>query len=298
MNLRHLEYFIALAESEHMRLTAEQLNTSQPNISHAISMLEEELGAKLFEKKGRNIYLTRYGKLFYQHAVSGLQQLYTGKRLIQEMVDPQTGHIQLGFIYTMGSILAPQLTKDFLSIEENHKIQFNFSQGNSLDILELLKIDEIDIAICSKVAEDPSIQFNRLVQQEIVVVVPNKHPLADKDEVSLKVLTQEAFIYYNKQSGIRPYIDEVLAAQQIKPKIVFEAEEDHSILGFVGCDYGIAIMPDIPSISAYPVKKLQISDTLLPRYIYLATKKDRKMTPAVQRFYDYCQQSAQYLIEN
>lgn len=288
MNFRHLEYFVKLAENEHMRLTAEQLNTSQPNLSHAISVLEKELGVELFEKKGRNIYLTRYGKIFYDYVSSGLYQLYSGKQMLQEIASPENGQIQLGFIYTMGSALTPKLAKDFLAIKNNEKIRFSFSQGNSSDILQLLKNDEIDIAICSKIDEDTDIHFDILTEQKIVVVVPNTHALSQKKAVTLNELAEYSFVYYNKQSGLRPYIDEILHTRDIQPTITCEVEEDHSMLGFVGCDYGISIMPDIPSISAYPVKKLLIADDIPARFIYLATKKNKKKTPAVQKFYDYC----------
>ncbi|MBP1046723.1 LysR family transcriptional regulator [Enterococcus sp. BWM-S5] len=288
MNFRHLEYFVKLAENEHMRLTAEQLNTSQPNLSHAISVLEKELGVELFEKKGRNIYLTRYGKIFYDYVSSGLYQLYSGKQMLQEIASPENGQIQLGFIYTMGSSLTPLLAKKFLALSGNEHIRFSFSQGNSSDILQQLKSDDIDIAICSKIDDDPDIQFDILTEQKIIVVVPNTHPLSFENTVTLEELAEYAFVYYNKESGLRPYIDEILHDKSIQPVVTCEVEEDHSMLGFVGCDYGVAIMPDIPSISAYPVKKLMISDKIPSRYIYVATKKNKKKTPAVQKFYDYC----------
>ncbi|MGM0122811.1 hypothetical protein IGI37_000177 [Enterococcus sp. AZ194] len=290
MNFRHLEYFLKLAENEHMRLTAEQLNTSQPNLSHAISVLEKELGVALFEKKGRNIYLTRYGKIFYDYVSPGLNQLYSGKQMLQEIASPETGQIQLGFIYTMGSSLTPNLAKQFLAEKNNEAIQFRFSQGNSSDILQQLKSDNIDIAICSKIDDDAEIHFDVLTEQKIVVIVPNKHPLTKNSQntVSLNELAGYPFVYYNNQSGLRPYIDEILNNHSIQPQITCEVEEDHSMLGFVGYDYGVAIMPDIPSISAYPVTKLTITDEIPSRYIYLATKKNKRKTPVVQKFYDYC----------
>ncbi|KAF1298473.1 LysR family transcriptional regulator [Enterococcus sp. JM4C] len=295
MNFRHLEYFIKLAENEHMRLTAEQLNTSQPNLSHAISVLEKELGVALFEKKGRNIYLTSYGKLFYEYVSPGLNKLYSGKQMLQELASPETGQIQLGFIYTMGSVLTPTLAKQFLAVPGNEQIHFRFSQGNSCDMLQQLKSDTLDIAICSKIDDDPEVQFDSLTEQKIVVVVPENHPLSSKKSVSLDELAAYPFVYYNQQSGLRPYIDEILHAKNIQPTIACEVEEDHSMLGFVGSDYGVAIMPDIPSISAYPVKKLRIADIIPARHIYLATRKNKKKTPVVQKFYNYCLENKETL---
>jgi len=287
VNLRQLEFFVTLAQTEHMTQAAKESNTSQPNISHAMTMLEQEIGVTLFEKKGRNIQLTRHGRIFYEYVSPALAEIEKGQRKLQEMVDPDSGEIQFGFIFTMGANLAPKLTQSFHQ-KGHQKINFEFQQGNSNQIIQMLLDDRIDIGICSKVSNDSELIYQILTQEEMVVVVPLAHPLAKYDSISLRETTNYPYVYYSKQSGLRPYLDQQIKSLKLELEIVCELEEDHSILGFVGQNYGIAIMPNIPSISSFPVKKLTITDDLDDRNIYLAVKKNNLEIPVLKKFYDFC----------
>ena len=102
MNLTQLQYFKALAQSQHYASTAEQLGVAQSSLSRSISALEEELGVYLFEKQGRNIRLTKYGKAYYRYVCDGLNLLETGEKYVRDMVDPNCGEINLGLIYSLG----------------------------------------------------------------------------------------------------------------------------------------------------------------------------------------------------
>lgn len=287
MNLRQLEFFKLLADTQHMTQAAQLLNTTQPNLSHSMAELEKELEAKLFEKKGRNIQLTKYGKFFYTYVANALEELNKGERALKELISPEKGLIDFGFIYTAGSYLVPLLMKEFSAIPENKEIRFNLFQGNSSDMRELLVNEEIDIAITSKFKEDEQLNYELLTEQEIVMIVPKNHPLAVHESLSIKEINSYPFISFNKRSGLRPYIDQLLTTSSITPNIVCEVEEDHTMLGFVEHDFGIALIPKIPSISAYNVKEIHLQDNLFPRYIYLATKKEHFLSPAAIRFKDF-----------
>ncbi|MGX7204517.1 LysR family transcriptional regulator [Enterococcus pingfangensis] len=287
MNLRQLEFFVTLAQTEHMTQAAKKSNTSQPNISHAMTMLEQEVGVTLFEKKGRNIQLTRHGRIFYEYVAPALAEIEKGQKKLQEMVNPDSGEIQFGFIFTMGAELAPRLAQSFHR-QGNDKITFEFQQGNSNQIIQMLLEDRIDIGICSKVGNEAELIYQILTQEEMVLVVPLDHPLASYDSISLVETAEYPYVYYNKQSGLRPYLDRQIKNLKLKPEIICELEEDHSILGFVGQGYGIAIMPNIPSINSFPVKKITITDALEDRNIYLAVKKNNLEIPVLKKFYDFC----------
>ena len=287
MNLRQLEFFKMLADTEHMTQAAKLLNTTQPNLSHSMSELEKELEAQLFEKIGRNIQLTKYGKFFYTYVSNALDELNRGERALKDLVSPDKGLIDFGFIYTAGSFLAPMLLKTFSEREGNDQIRFNLFQGNSSDMTDLLLREEVDLAITSKLKEDLQLQYEILTEDEVVLIVPPHHPLAQYDQVSLQQTAGYPFVYFNKRSGLRPYIDKILKTAAVEPEIVCEVEEDHTMLGFVAHGFGIALMPKIPSISAYQVKALQLVDNSQPRYIYLATKKDHFLSPAAVRFKEF-----------
>ena len=103
MNLNQLQYFKILAQEEHYTRAAQMLSITQPSLSHAIAQLEEELGTRLFEKKGRNIVLTRYGKLFLPYVEESLKVLEEGVQRTRELNGSKEGIIHLAYIYTMGS---------------------------------------------------------------------------------------------------------------------------------------------------------------------------------------------------
>lgn len=288
MNLRQLEFFVAVAKTEHMTQVAKELNTSQPNISHAINNLERELGVALFEKKGRNLSLTRYGRAFYEQVAPSLQSLNMAQNKITEMVDPNLGEIKIGFIYTLGAQSIPSKVRDFKQMPDNERIRFLFSQGNSHKIIDMLQQNQIDLGFCSKVEADSDLQFDLFTKEELILVVPENHPLAIHEEIELDETTAFPYIYYHKNSGLRPILDEVIQKFSLDLQISYELEEDHSILGFVSAGFGIALMPDILSIASYPVKKIKIRNALPERNIYLVSKKQETLPLVVKKFKDYC----------
>lgn len=99
MNLSQLQYFRVLAQEEHYTRAAQMLSITQPSLSHAISQLEQELGTRLFEKKGRNVVLTRYGKMFLPYVEESLKVLNEGVQRIQEVNGSRHGIIHLAYIY-------------------------------------------------------------------------------------------------------------------------------------------------------------------------------------------------------
>lgn len=287
MNLQQIEYFISLAETEHMTRSAELLNTTQPNVSYAITQLETSLGVPLFKKAGRNIKLTKYGKTFYDYAKESLNLLRLGKNIIADEIDPNRGHVSLGFTYTMGSRYVPAIVKSFQEKAENSSVTFSFLQGNSSDIINMLREEEIDLGLSSYIEECSDIQFDPFIKQEMVVVVPNDHPLAEKDTVSFKELDGLPFINFGENTGIRHHIDTVLETAGVKPDIIVSVEEDSSMLGFVSHGFGVTIMPDITITDAFPVKKIKINDQFQSRLIYLAKLKEAYRSPSLEKFYNF-----------
>ncbi|MEX2784619.1 LysR family transcriptional regulator [Streptococcus sp. H49] len=290
MNIQQLEYFANLAQTEHMTKSAALLNTSQPSLSYTIHELEKELEVPLFEKKGRNIQLTKYGRLYYSYVQAALNQLHLGNEFLKNTVDPFKGQIDFGFIYTMGSLIAPKLTKAFS--QHYPQITFHFSQNNSRELLEELDKGNIDIALVSSIEGYPNLNFEAFTEEELVAIVPKKHPLAQRKTIALEELAQEKLVYYNQNSGLRHYLDQLFAHFKLTLDPVVEVEEDHTILGFVAQNYGIAVIPNIPSISAYPVKKLPIATQFQPRRIFLATRKKGFISPTVAAFREFCLKEA------
>lgn len=287
MNLNYLRYFRVLAKLEHYTKAAEELSITQPSLSHAMSSLEKDLGTYLFERDGRNIKLTKYGKIYYEYVDRALNELEKGEKKLRELTNASTGTIELGYIYTLGPRFIPQLIKSFTEIDNNKDIKFLFGQGTTKSLIEGLKQEKFDMVFCSKLESEPEIDFIPIANEELVVIVANEHPLAKKESIDLREIDGYPFIGFSEKSGIRPIIEELFKKADIKPNIICEVEEDNSVAGLVEIDYGIAVMPRISSLKHYNVKVLPITNPKHERYIYLATLKNRYLTPSVNLFKKY-----------
>lgn len=282
MNYNYLKYFKVLAETEHYTHAAELLDIAQPSLSHAIHTMEMELGVPLFAKQGRNIKLTKYGKLFYSHVETALNEIDHGISYLHSLASQDHGTIDLGFIYTLGSYYIPSVIQSFL--KSNRQINFNLTQGTTLNIIEQIQNETLDIGFCSYVENNNRLNFIPVVKEEIVVIVSNSHPLAAYDEIDLQKLQNEKWIYYSKKSGLRPYMDKIMQESHVVPEIVCEVEEDSAIFGLVDINYGIALVPNVRALDLFHLKKIKITNPIDERFIYMVTLKNAYTTPAVQKF--------------
>lgn len=287
MNLRHLQYFKVLAKYEHYTQAATKLSISQPSLSYAIAELEKELGTYLFEKQGRNICLTKYGKVFLKYVDSALNSLEVGEKKIRELTSPFHGSIDLAFIYTLGPHVIPHMIQTFSNIEEYKNIAFSFHQGTTKKIIQGLKEERFDLAFCSYIKDEPDIEFIPLIKQELVVIVPNNHPLATFEYIHLEDTAAFPFIFFNEDSGLRPVIDDLFSKAGITPKIICEVEEDNAMAGLVSVNHGIAIIPRISTLNYFDIKVLPIRSPQHDRFIYLASSKSSYLSPAVCKFKEF-----------
>ena len=155
MNLNQLQYFVTLAHKEHYIKAAEELAITQPSLSHAIHLLEEELNTKLFEKRGRNIVLTKYGRVFLEYVEESLRILDSGVKKTMSLTSETGGELNLAYIYTLGSVFVPKLVSDFLKQNPKLDMKFQFTVGNTTDIIQGLKEEKYDIAFCSRKEKEP-----------------------------------------------------------------------------------------------------------------------------------------------
>lgn len=284
MNLKQLEYFLTLAKTEHYGQAAEQVYITEPSLHRAVRELEKELGVPLFEKRGRNIFMTKYGRIFLPYIERSLQEITKGTDILKAFTCPHQGKITLGFIYTMGYTLVPAMIQQFKANDAYQGISFDFVQGTTQTLLQRLKENTIDIAFCSAMGDDGDIQFYPLVEEELVVIVPHNHPLSEKDSVSLREIGDYPFIAFNSQSGLGVWIHGMLEHAKVKANTICHMEEDNAIAGLVASGYGISIVPDFHTLPYYHVKRLRIEDDIEKRYIYMALKKQGALLPVVDTF--------------
>ena len=287
MNLNQLHYFSKLAEVEHYTKAAEELKISQPSLSHAIGSLEKELGTRLFEKQGRGVVLTKYGKLFKEYVDNALHSLETGIKTVRTMTSQTEGVIELAYIYTLGSGFVPQLVGDFLRTHEELKVHFRFTVGNTSEIIQGLKDDRFDIGFCSMAEGENNILFTPVGREKLVVVTPKGHPISYESVADLKQVAEYPQIFYASNSGLRPVVNRMFEQAKLKPKIAYEIEEDGSMAGLVAQNFGIAVMPQIPVLRQLDVDVTPLRNQNQKRYFYMAEGRTKYQPPLVKRFAEY-----------
>ena len=287
MNLKQLQYFTKLAETEHYRKAAEALYITEPSLNRAVREMEKELGIQLFEKRGRNIFLNKYGHLFLPYVKRSLQELERGVDLMKAYTRPDQGKITLGFIYTMGYTLVPEMITQFQAIDGNGGITFDFHQGTTAALIKELKEEKIDAALCSSVENEPDVLFYPVAEEELVVAVPKGHPLSNRGSVSLKELEPYPLIAFDKSSGLNEMINKLLDQAQVHLKTTCHVEEDNAMAGFVAAGYGVAILPDFYTLQYYNLDRIPIADSFERRYLFLALLRQSQVLPVVERFRNF-----------
>ena len=285
MNLYHLRYFVTLAHMEHYTKAADVLGITQPSLSHAISCIEDELGVKLFEKSGRNVSLTKYGKAFLDDVETTINRLDSTVNCLK-LVGKGEGQIDVAFLRTLGVDFMPKIIRSFLSANKDKKIHFNMFCDKALtaDILAGLKEKKYDIGFCSKFDDEPLIEFIPVAKQDLVVIVPPDHPLAEKAQIHLEETLPYKQIIFKKRSGLRQIIDQLFKSINQYPDVAFEIDEDQVAAGFVANDFGICIAPDIPILHSLDLKILPLVSPSWQRNFYMAMLKDVYHPPVVEAF--------------
>jgi len=284
MNLNHLYYFRTLAKVQHYAQAAAQLYITQPNLSYAIAALEKEIGTCLFEKKGRNVILTKYGEIFLEYVSRSLAELEAGQKKVRESTSVSTGIVDLAFIYTLGSYYVPNLINRFLSYEANKGISFSLRHNNTANIIKGLKSENLDLGFCSYVQDEPDIEFTPIMEQELVLIVPRKHPLAALEAVNLKEVAPYPVVSFIKECKLRLFIDDLFEQAEVVPRVACETEEDSAIASLVASDFGVAVVPKIPLLDHFDIKSLPIVYPQYQLHIYLAFAKKKYLTPAALQF--------------
>ena len=294
MNLSQLQYFRTLAKEEHYTRAAQILSITQPSLSHAIAQLEQELGTRLFEKKGRNVVLTRYGKIFLPYVEESLKVLEEGVQRTKELNGSKEGMIHLAYIYTLGSTFVPKMVRRFLDAYPDYHIDFHFNCWKDRRYHRGAQKRPVLIVVFSSYQDgEPDIDFRQIGDQKLVLAVPKVHPLAMYDSVDLKDTVDYPQIYFQKGSGLRPVVDQMYEQISVFPKIAFEIEEDGSMAGLVAQGFGIAVMPDIPILKTLDVKTLTITNPEYERHVYLATMKKRYLSPVAKSFIQFVMQETE-----
>lgn len=285
MNLQQLQYFKMVAEMEHFTRAADKLSITQSSLSHAIRGMEEELNVELFTRSGRNVVLTKYGKMLLPYVTDSLSTLEAGISVLRDAIDPNSGMIAIDCFPSLITFL-PDLIIQYISETKRLNIHVQTNHQSFMLLKEHLLTGAVDLAFATKI-DHPDIGCAPVGHHELVLLVSSRHRLASQNEVDLEELNGEELIAYTDTCQIRHQIDGMFACRGIQPKITMETEHDLFMYSLVAADYGVAITPYPISGAPYNVRIVHIRSIEHMRTLYMMWNQSNYMSPAVEYFRDF-----------
>lgn len=243
MELRHLRYFIAVAETLSFTAAAQRLNISQPPLSQQIRDLEDELGTALFERTSRRVRLTAAGHSFLQHAYSILAQTENATKDARAIGAGEVGAINIG---TTGSVLLGPLTDLIAAFGKRYPgVAVRISEMGPFDQYAALLTRRIDISFLRKPRQEPELITEIAWREKVGVVLPKGHDLAHRTVLPLSALKDRNLVFLRLgDSRFARYLQDCCIEAGFMPRISHEAVESYSLVSLVAAGLGIALVPE------------------------------------------------------
>lgn len=281
MTLNQLRYFCELAQTEHYGAVAKRLYISQPSLSRAIALLQEELGVELFEKQGRNVALTQAGRDFFQYAQRALEQV----RLGTEAMKPYANHrqkISIGCVIPASSTCVAPMVEEFVRCT-GITAQFAIDTGQTEELVDRLIQGQYDVIFGSRPSGVKGVQFVPVMEMPFMVIVRKQDPLAAQKEITPEQLREaNRPILLTSARAYSALILQMLEYYGINRTVVGVANEDNGLLGMVQAGLGVFIGTDYPQMHTGDVALVPFRQKRFHRYIYMAYSTARTYSPAAR----------------
>lgn len=243
MELRHLRYFIAVAE-EGSLLTAAQrrLNTSQPSLSRQIRDLESEVGVQLLERQARGVALTAAGRVFLDHARLALSQVEAATDGARRTAQPQRPVLAMGFLVGLEVMWLPHLLR--ILREEAPEVEVTLCSQSSPELVLALTRGKLDVAFLRPEKEGAGLTFKLLAKEPLIAVLPADHRLASNKKIRPQDLAREIYVSSARTSPVlQAVIQDYASRVGITLKAKFEGENISSAMSLVASTGGITLVP-------------------------------------------------------
>jgi DNA-binding transcriptional LysR family regulator len=243
MELRHIRYFLAVADTLNFTAAAKRLNMSQPPLSQQIADLERELGVRLFDRHSRNVELTAAGRVFLRHAEAMLAQAAQASAEVKAV-----GHGSAGILHVAAtsSVLFSGLSAR-ISVFRTHNadVEFVIHELPPQVQIERLLARRIDICFLRFAPQERDVVAQMAWTEKVGVVVPSQHRLALRRSVRIASLKSEGFVFYRlADSAFALHLHAICVQEGFAPRIVQEVVEAFSVLSLVSAGLGIGFVPE------------------------------------------------------
>lgn len=283
IELRHLRYFIAVAEELHFGRAAERLHISQPPLSQQIQSLEGEVNAKLLERNNRNVSLTPAGNMFLKEAYQILSQVEAAATKAARIEKGELGELSIGFTST-----TPFMNKVTMSLRQYRESFPHMHQMNTKQQIAPLLTGRIDIGIMRNAVLPEQLDYQLLFKESFMVAVYEGHPLLKYEEtgIDIHLLADYPLVFFEREVGTALYdeISHLLSSAGVTPRISQEAGEAMTILGLVSAGMGISIITEsFTRMKIDGVKYIKFSNIDATSEVWLVYNTRRALPAAAKK---------------
>lgn len=243
MELRSLQYFIAVAETLHFSRAAERLHITQPPLSQQIQRLEKELGVQLFERTKRRVRLTAAGEVFLQETYRTLAQAEQSIYAARAADRGEIGRLAVGFVGSSAYGVLPAMIQAFR--EHFPHVELILREWTTVEQIQALQREEIQVGFVRPPVLDATLHHLTVQQEPFLVALPAKHALATTSLLLLSELASEPFIFVPSKlaPGLWHQMMDLCLQAGFQPRITQEAIQFHVIISLVAAGLGIALVP-------------------------------------------------------
>jgi LysR family transcriptional regulator, hydrogen peroxide-inducible genes activator len=291
MEFHQLRYVCAVAETGSFSRAAERCQIAQPSLSQQVLKLEEDLGAKLFDRLGRSIRITEAGRAFLPHARLILERLEVARSSVAAKNADIRGSVAVGVIPTIAPYLMPRYTAAFAKRYPDAKLRI--VEETTPVLIEGLRDLSIDLAILALPLRHKDLELYPIRTEPLFVALPKEHPRCAAESLGLKNLRGESFVMLRDGHCFRDLSIATCTHARVTPNVAFESDQFSSVLGMVAAGVGISIVPEMAIDRNAACGFVRLSDPRATRTIVAAVLRGRSFNRVQQDFLSAIQNGIQ-----
>jgi DNA-binding transcriptional LysR family regulator len=285
IDIRHFRYFQAVAEELHFGRAAARLCIAQPALSRQIQQLEEEIGTLLLRRTQRQVELLAAGKVFLERTNLILEEVERAAIDARRAGEGRFGRLSVGFIHSSTYGLLPAIVEHFRRLYPDIVLELHEMSISEQHVALMRGL--IDIGLLRLQPAPAELEIQPVMEDPFLVAVSQTHPLAKRESIHLKELAGELMIMFSKRSSplFHSRVTEMCERANLKPRVVQQATQIHTVAGLVGAGLGLAIVPSTArNLQPKGVHFLEILDRPEPVHLALGWLRTKEDMPAVRSF--------------